>query len=122
MQLIAVAIGGALGAVGRYWVGLKTYDLLGGSYPYATIFVNVLGSLLMGFVMAGLMERLPLEWRGFIVVGFLGSFTTFSTFSADTIRLVEAGNMAAAVGYVALSLVLGLTALVGGLYLGKGVF
>lgn len=90
-QLISIAVGGALGALLRFSVSNATYALLGRGFPYGTLLVNVLGSFLIGvfayyFLQKGMMET-PLA-RG-LIVGVLGAFTTFSTFSLDTLLLIE---------------------------------
>ncbi|MCB1858713.1 MAG: fluoride efflux transporter CrcB [Gammaproteobacteria bacterium] len=90
-QLLAIAAGGAVGAVLRYWVSSGVYGLLGRGFPYGTLVVNVLGSLVMGLLYVLFMERMTVgpEVRGAILIGLLGSFTTFSTFSLETLNLVE---------------------------------
>lgn len=96
-NLLAVASGGALGAVLRYGVGL---GLAGrGGFPWATLSVNVSGSLLFGFFAIWLNERLPAsgELRVFLLIGVIGAFTTFSTFSWETLVLFEQGEMLRAV-------------------------
>ncbi len=97
MMIIAVAIGGALGATLRYGL-LGWAQMWGTGFPYGTLLVNVGGSLIAGIVYMILMEKLALDsvMRGFILVGFLGSLTTFSTFSLETLHLLEAGELAKA--------------------------
>lgn len=91
MQVIAVALGGALGALARYWTANLITGWLGRDFPYGTLAVNIVGSLLIGFLSVILLERTAIapEWRGFLIVGLLGAFTTFSTFSLDTLHLLQ---------------------------------
>ena len=85
----AIAVGGSLGAVSRYWMSTSTYQWLGFGFPYGTLAVNLLGSLTMGFLSELLVERLQVsdEIRIGLLAGFLGSFTTFSTFAIDVLQL-----------------------------------
>jgi CrcB protein len=102
MPYLAVAVGGALGAMARYWMYNAWQKLAEHSFPYITLLLNVFGSLLIGVVFVLLVERgaLSLEWRNVISVGFLGGFTTFSTFSLDALSLLEQGEIALALLYV----------------------
>jgi len=93
-QLLFIAAGGALGAVMRFMVSNAVYSVAGRDFPYGTLAVNVLGSLLMGALYVLLVERLTdaIEWRAFLLIGVLGAFTTFSTFSMETVALLEGGE------------------------------
>jgi len=99
---IAIALGGSLGAISRYWVSTATYTWLGNNFPYGTLMVNVTGSLVMGFLTVVLIQRFDVsdEVRLGLIVGFLGSFTTFSTFSMDTIHWIETGDVIKALVYI----------------------
>jgi CrcB protein len=94
-ELAAVAGGGALGATSRHLLSQAVYQWLGRGFPWGTLVVNVVGSLILGAVYVLLIERTTTNhdaWRLLIVVGFLGALTTFSTFSMDTLALLEQGN------------------------------
>jgi CrcB protein len=99
---LAIAAGGSLGAVCRYWVSSQTYALLGTGFPFGTLMVNVTGSMLMGFLSILLAQRLALpdEVRMALLVGFLGSYTTFSTFALDGLQALHQGAWVKVVVYV----------------------
>ena len=95
-QLIAIALGGGCGAVVRFLISSGLYQWLGRGLPYGTLVVNVIGSFLIGLLTEALiLQRLSfsLEYRAAILVGFIGAFTTFSTFSLETIYLIEEGSL-----------------------------
>ena len=104
-QILAIAAGGAAGALLRYWTSVSVHSLLGQEFPYGTLTVNVVGSLLMGFLYILLVERMILsaEWRAVLLIGLLGAFTTFSTFSLETLNLFEQGEQIRAVMNIFLS-------------------
>lgn len=95
IELVAIASGGAVGAVLRFLLSSRVYAWLGRDFPYGTLTVNVLGSFLMGILAMLFLERTASDpvWRALILVGFLGSFTTFSTFSLETLTLFEEGEL-----------------------------
>jgi CrcB protein len=122
-QVLAIAGGGAVGAVLRYWLSSGVYTLTGRGFPYGTLVVNVLGSLVMGFLYIWLLERMPggVALRAFLLVGLLGAFTTFSTFSLETLNLMEAGQIARAVLNTLLSVVLCVAAAALGVMLARQI-
>lgn len=95
IRVLAIAAGGALGSVLRYWASTGVHALFGRGFPYGTLFVNVLGSLLMGFLFVFFVDRLSNDavLRGAVLIGALGGFTTFSTFSIETWNLIEEGAL-----------------------------
>jgi CrcB protein len=103
----AIALGGSLGAVSRYWVSTSTYSWLGSNFPYGTLMVNLTGSLVVGFLTVVLVHRFDVsdQVRLGLIVGFLGSFTTFSAFSMDTIHWIENGAVLKALAYVLVSVI-----------------
>jgi len=113
MNWIAVAIGGALGAMARYGVSTLVFDASSQRFPYATLSVNVLGSFLMGILFVVIAEKglLPPEMRSILMVGFLGAFTTFSTFSLDALGLWQNGHLLLALVYALGTVVLCLAAI-----------
>ena len=120
-QVVAIAIGGALGSVLRYLLSNATHAWLGRGFPYGTLAVNVLGCLAMGFLFVLLVERVGTStvWRAGLLIGLLGGFTTFSAFSMDTMRLMESGLQTQALLNVFASVVLCLTATWLGLLLAR---
>lgn len=119
--LVFIAMGGAVGAVLRYGASLSVYALLGRGFPYGTLFVNVSGSLLMGLLSVLMLERFAIgpEWRAAVLVGVLGSFTTFSTFSIETLTLMEQGDMMRAMANIVLSVLVCLIAVWFGVLIGR---
>ena len=104
---LAIAVGGSCGAISRYWMSNATYTWLGNDFPYGTLMVNMVGSLFMGFLTIVLVQRFNVseEVRLGLIVGFLGSFTTFSTFALDTIHWFESDAVVKSVTYVLLSVI-----------------
>ncbi|MDH3271097.1 MAG: fluoride efflux transporter CrcB [Gemmatimonadota bacterium] len=118
MAPLIVGVGGALGAICRYLATDWVRALGGDAFPWGTFAVNVVGSFALGFTMVWLQSLAPsAQLRQFIAIGFLGSFTTFSTFSYEAVALVRAGDLLRAGGYAAGSVLLGVAAVL----LGAGV-
>ena len=122
-EIVAITLGGAFGAVMRYWLSSAVYLWLGRDFPYGTLSVNVLGSFVIGIGFFLLTERLVLgaEARAFILVGFLGAFTTFSTFSLETLILMQQGLMFKALLNIIASVFLCLLATWGGMALARAI-
>jgi CrcB protein len=119
--VVAIALGGALGAPARYGVG-ELVHVTPGSFPWVTLLINVSGCLAIGVLAAALTDRVahPLA-RPFLVTGFLGAYTTFSTFAVDVDVLGKDGHLALAAAYVVASIALGIAAVVGGLRAGRAI-
>ena len=118
-MITAIAAGGAIGSVLRHYAGKAALYMLGSGFPYGTLFVNVLGSFVMG-ALVGLFANSfnpTQEMRAFLTVGLLGGFTTFSSFSLDVVTLYERGEFVSAALYVFLSLALSLAGIFAGLFL-----
>lgn len=117
-MILSIAAGGAMGAVARHYAGVMALTLWGAAFPWGTLIVNVVGSAIMGLLI-GLFAHAgqpSAALRAFLTVGVLGGFTTFSTFSLDTVTLWERGDVGAAFFYAAGSVVLSLAALAAALY------
>lgn len=119
MGYLLVFLGGGLGAALRHGVNLATASLLGGRFPYATLFANVSGSFVMGVLIAyfAFKDGGGQHWKLFLTTGVLGGYTTFSTFSLETALLYERGELGLAAIYVIASVVLAIGGLFAGLFL-----
>ena len=122
--IIAVAVGGAIGAVGRYLVSGLVLQQIGSHFPWSTLTVNIIGSLLMGV----LAETMKLMWsptpeiKALLTVGILGAFTTFSAFSLDIVGLFEREEFVALISYILLSVISCVFALVFGVLVVRTIF
>ncbi|MBR9866337.1 fluoride efflux transporter CrcB [uncultured Amphritea sp.] len=118
LHLFSVAAGGAAGALARYWVSAYLVNNAQFRLPYGTMLCNVLGSFLMGVFFVLIMEkaRINPEFRPVLMVGFLGAFTTFSTFSLEAVTMLQEGHIMSAAIYILMSVVLCMVALYSGLW------
>jgi fluoride exporter len=121
--IIAVAMGGAIGSIARYLVGVGSGKLFGFDFPWGTLIINIVGSFLIGVFVESFALRWDLSqfWRVFLTVGICGGFTTFSTFSLDAYLLMDRGQLAPAAAYMAASVVLSIMGLFAGLQLIRAV-
>ncbi|MDD9889695.1 MAG: fluoride efflux transporter CrcB [Gammaproteobacteria bacterium] len=120
---LAVAFGGALGAVARYWLSLSMESINSSNFPLGTFTVNLIGSFLIGVLFIVFTEKLELaaQWRPLLIVGFLGAMTTFSTFSLDALLLFQQGHYNTALFYILGSVVSCLFAAYAGLQITRVV-
>jgi fluoride exporter len=122
-KYLMVGIGGALGSILRFWVGGYVSNRLGVRFPYGTFLINCTGSFLIGFVVTLLAERghWSPNWRYLIPIGFIGGYTTFSTFELETFRNFQDGEILIAGMNVALSVVFGFASVWLGVIAGRTI-
>ena len=122
-RYLAVAIGGALGAMARYWIGSLVGERFPTRFPLGTFLINVSGSFIIGLFLTLVSDRMSIHpnWRLAIAVGFVGAYTTFSTFEYETFKLLESGNSTSAFMNVIVSLTLGFLAVWGGIEIGRAI-
>lgn len=115
-KYVLIAIGGALGSIARYWLGSTVSGRLGSKFPYGTLIVNVTACIILGFVLTYLGRRAELSaaWRFLIPIGFIGAYSTFSTYEWETLSTLRSGAFLLAALYAVGSLILGLAAVWGG--------
>lgn len=122
LKYLVIGLGGFAGAIARYVVGSYIGERYGVRFPYGTFVINMTGSFLVGFVVAWLSQTTASTyWRYLIPIGFIGAYTTFSTFEYETLRALQDGQITAGLLNVVLSVVLGLAAVWAGAVLGKVV-
>jgi CrcB protein len=121
MKYVMVGIGGCLGSILRFWLGSYISGKMGTRFPYGTLVINITGSFLLGVVFALLTARTNWNpyWRYLIPIGFIGGYTTFSSFEYETLRMIQDGQMGLGLLYVATSVVIGFVAVWGGVIAGR---
>lgn len=119
-QVLFLVLGGSLGTLARYFVSQSVQSKWGTLFPWGTLMVNITGSFLIGFVFILLEESfIHRDLRAFISIGFLGAYTTFSTFSLETLNLFREGDVVAGAGNMLMTNVLGIVFTILGLFVGK---
>ncbi len=121
MRYLVISLGGVLGANARYLLGNWVAARYGTSFPYGTMLINVSGSFVIGFFLVLITERFVVHpnWRLFFAVGFLGAYTTFSTFSFESATLIQGGSWLLGLANMVGSVVLGLVAVLAGMALAR---
>jgi len=121
LEVLFVALGGAIGSVARYLLGGWFAARFGAAFPYGTFVINVTGSFIIGLFLAYAQDRVSLSpyWRLFFAVGFVGGYTTFSTFEYESVRLFQDGEMLLGALYLMGSVVTGGIAAIAGIALGS---
>jgi CrcB protein len=122
-KYLLIAAGGALGSIARYWVGSSIAGRMGIKFPYGTLVVNLTACLIIGFTLTYMGKRADLNpaWRFLVPVGFIGAYSTFSTYEWETLSTLRSGAFALAALYAVGSLILGLVAVWGGSLLAEAL-
>jgi CrcB protein len=123
LKYLLVGIGGCLGSILRFWLGSYIGSKMGTRFPYGTFVVNITGSFLVGLIFAWLTVRTSWSpnWRYLIPIGFIGGYTTFSSFEYETLRTIQDGQIGLGLLYVAASVVVGFVAVWGGMIAGRAI-
>jgi CrcB protein len=123
LKYLMVGIGGCLGSILRFWLGNYIGGKMGTRFPYGTFVINITGSFLIGLVFAFLTARTQWSpnWRYLIPIGFIGGYTTFSSFEFETLRTIQDGQIGLGLLYVAASVIVGFVAVWGGMIAGKAI-
>ena len=120
-KYLLIALGGALGSVARYWIGSLVASRLGGRFPWGTLIINVSACVIIGFAVTFLGKRagLSLAWLYLVPIGFVGAYSTFSTWEWETLTLIRGGAFPMAALYALGSFILGLAAVWCGIVLAE---
>jgi len=123
-KYLFIMLGGALGSAARFWVGTTVASRMGTRFPYGTLVINITACLIIGFSLEFLNHRAELSpsWRFLVPIGFVGAYSTFSTFEWETFSNLSHGTFWIAVSYVAVSLISGLISVAIGVSLAKTLF
>ena len=122
LQILIIGLGGFVGTVARYGVSVLAYKYAGATFPFGTLTVNIVGCFLIGLVYGVIQEKdvLSTTSRLFLTVGVFGGFTTFSSFGNETLLLLRAGHLLLGIGYMLISVLVGVVAVWGGYSLVRG--
>ena len=123
LKYVLVGAGGCLGSILRFWVGSYIGSRMGTRFPYGTFVINITGSFLIGLVFAILTARTHWSpnWQYLISIGFIGGYTTFSSFEYETLRTIQDGQIGLGFLYVAVSVIVGFVAVWGGVMAGRAI-
>lgn len=123
LKYLMVGVGGCLGSILRFWLGSYICNKMGSRFPYGTFVINITGSFLVGLVFALLTVKTEWSpnWRYLIPIGFIGGYTTFSSFEYETLRTMQDGQIGLGLLYVAASVVVGFVAVWGGMIAGRAI-
>ncbi|MGH9502380.1 MAG: fluoride efflux transporter CrcB [Terriglobales bacterium] len=123
LKYLMVGLGGCLGSVVRFWVGSYVGSKMGVRFPYGTLLINITGSFAIGMILTlfGLKTHWSPNWRYLASIGFLGGYTTFSSFEYETLRTIQDGQVGLGILYVGLSVFVGFVAVWGGVIAGRAL-
>jgi len=122
-KYLYVALGGALGSLARFWIGSAIGGRMGTRFPYGTFVINISACIIIGFVLTLMGSRTGVNqaWRFLIAIGFVGAYSTFSTFEWEIFSTIKAGAFLTGSSYMVLSLVLGLAGVWGGALIARAI-